>query len=50
MARRVQTEQVFDQVYGHQGEDDAPPYNLDDLSDDEDGVNLYGNEEAEKHT
>ena len=44
MARRVHTEQVFDNdIYGggHHGEEDAPTYNLDDLSDGDDGNALY---------
>lgn len=51
MARRVQTEQVFDEHFGHQGEHDSPPYNVDDLSDDDiaganDGVeDPYGDED-----
>ncbi len=44
MARRFHTEQVFDEHFGHHGEDDSPPYNLEDLSDDG-AVNLYGNED-----
>jgi hypothetical protein len=46
MARRVYTEQVFDEHFGHLGEQDSPPFNVDDLSDEE-GVNLYGNEDDE---
>jgi len=35
---------VFDEHFGHQGEDDSPPYNIEDLSDDG-AVNLYGEED-----
>lgn len=38
---------MFDERFGHHGEeDDAPAYNLDDLSDDDaDGNALYGAED-----